>query len=393
MSTTVKEIEKAKTGDIKSPELCLDSLEIKGYRCFEHLTVEKLGRVNLIVGKNNVGKTALLEALWIYSRRGFFQFIFDNLSSRNEMIMTHGSNDDPNELNERIKELRNIFYARNEVKPGQNLEATIGSIKKQNSNLKFGLEWHSKKPLKNIDDYELKENELFSDKGQSLYFVRNVCGSANYSNPIKTFNNIFWNWEKLVESDLLKCQFIETKGLKDNYENKLWDNIVLTPLEDKLINSLKIIQPNIGRIAFTNQSRNRIGLGDSVWAVATLNDSNDRISIKSLGEGMSRMLRIALALTNCQNGILLIDEVENGFHYSILPDVWKLIFKTAKELNVQVFATTHSKDCVEAFAAAAAESPEDGILIRLERQDGKVVAKAIEGDMLVDAVNYEVEVR
>ncbi len=48
-------------------KLLLDSLEIKGYRCFEHLTIEKLGRVNLIVGKNNVGKTALLEALWIYA--------------------------------------------------------------------------------------------------------------------------------------------------------------------------------------------------------------------------------------------------------------------------------------------------------------------------------------
>ena len=50
-------------------ELLLDSLEIKGYRCFEHLTIEKLGRVNLIVGKNNVGKTALLEALWLYGTR------------------------------------------------------------------------------------------------------------------------------------------------------------------------------------------------------------------------------------------------------------------------------------------------------------------------------------
>jgi len=90
---------------------------------------------------------------------------------------------------------------------------------------------------------------------------------------------------------------------------------------------------------------------------------------------------------------VIVDEIENGLHYSVLPDVWKLIFKTAKDLNVQVFATTHSKDCIEAFAQAAYDSPEDGMLIRLERQGEKIVAKTIEEEMLVDAVNYEVEVR
>jgi predicted ATP-dependent endonuclease of OLD family len=76
-----------------------------------------------------------------------------------------------------------------------------------------------------------------------------------------------------------------------------------------------------------------------------------------------------------------------------LPDVWKLIFKTAKDLNVQVFATTHSKDCIEAFAQAAVDSPEDGMLIRLERHAEKIVAKTINEEMLADAVNYDVEVR
>ena len=68
MPTTVAENEQIKTGEDENPALLLDSLEIKGYRCFEHLTIEKLGRVNLIVGKNNVGKTALLEALLIYAK-------------------------------------------------------------------------------------------------------------------------------------------------------------------------------------------------------------------------------------------------------------------------------------------------------------------------------------
>ena len=87
MSTTVEEIEKTETGKDTKSELLLDSLEIKGYRCFEHLTIEKLGRVNLIVGENNVGKTALLEALWIYARRGKIDTLLNLLFSRDEIAL------------------------------------------------------------------------------------------------------------------------------------------------------------------------------------------------------------------------------------------------------------------------------------------------------------------
>lgn len=84
MPTTVEETEKAKIGEDKKDELLLDSLEIKGYRCFEHLTIEKLGRVNLIVGKNNVGKTALLEALRIYFQQGKISLFKDISYARDE---------------------------------------------------------------------------------------------------------------------------------------------------------------------------------------------------------------------------------------------------------------------------------------------------------------------
>ena len=108
---------------------------------------------------------------------------------------------------------------------------------------------------------------------------------------------------------------------------------------------------------------------------------------------MSRLLGLSLALVQSQNGILLIDEIESELHYSVLPDIWKLIFHTAKELNVQVFATTHSKDCLEAFAAASHEYKGEGMFIRLQRQGETIVAKSIEEERLALAVDYDVEVR
>jgi AAA15 family ATPase/GTPase len=110
---------------------------------------------------------------------------------------------------------------------------------------------------------------------------------------------------------------------------------------------------------------------------------------------MIRLLGLILTLIECENGMLLIDEVEIGFHYSVLPDVWKLIFKTAKDLNVQVFATTHSKDCIEAFTQAAIDDEEsEGMLIRLERnKDDKIIAKIFDEESLETIERRNIEVR
>jgi predicted ATP-dependent endonuclease of OLD family len=79
-----------------------------------------------------------------------------------------------------------------------------------------------------------------------------------------------------------------------------------------------------------------------------------------------------LSLCNARNGVLLVDEIENGLHYSVQRDIWRAIFRLAKDLNVQVFATSHSWDCVRAFQEAASESPQDGVLVRLSRLDDRI---------------------
>jgi len=94
--------------------------------------------------------------------------------------------------------------------------------------------------------------------------------------------------------------------------------------------------------------------------------------------------------------MFLIDEIENGIHYTVLPDLWRFLFRMARLHNVQVFATTHSWDCVEAFQKAAAEDKEtEGMLIRLEkrkdRDEHKVVTYCEEE--LASATRFQTEVR
>jgi AAA15 family ATPase/GTPase len=108
---------------------------------------------------------------------------------------------------------------------------------------------------------------------------------------------------------------------------------------------------------------------------------------------VNRLLGIVLALVNATDGLLLIDEIESGLHYSIQPEMWQLVFRIASELNIQVFATTHSKDCIEAFQKVASKHPKEGVLIRLGRKNDDIVASVFEEEDLEIAIEQDVEVR
>lgn len=346
MSTSAEEIEKTEKGEDNKSELLLDSLEIKGYRCFEHLTIEKLGRVNLIVGKNNVGKTALLEALWLFaSNQGRYSQIlglYEILEKRDE-----ASDAEPSSHEDGMA-IRSIVFNR----PDFEREALRKEIRIGNGN----------------------------------YLSITLTSNGNIEPP---------NREKEVSfsptQPRFPFEFISASGFSNNALLNLWEFIERNVQEDKVVEAINIIHKDIVDIRFSRHNfTNAIA---SPIPIVRLKKARERIPLKSLGEGMTRLLGIALALVNCENGILLIDEVEIGLHYSVLPDVWKLIFKTAKDLNVQVFATTHSKDCIEAFTEAAIDSPEDGMLIRLENKDGAIKAVNFDEKELEIVERRDIEVR
>ena len=86
-------------------------------------------------------------------------------------------------------------------------------------------------------------------------------------------------------------------------------------------------------------------------------------------------------------------EIENGLHHSILTDAFRAIFKLARKLDVQVFTTTHSRHCIEAFQKAAEESPDDGVLVRLTRKDDKIFSTVFPEKQLQIVTENQIEVR
>ncbi|MBO0613902.1 AAA family ATPase [Thiothrix fructosivorans] len=307
----------------------LDSLHIKNFRCFEDLTIPSLGRVNLIVGKNNSGKSTLLEAIMVYAQHGKVSSLQAILTSRNEFF---GKNNF----------LENIFFD--------------GKI--------------TDSPLK-IGDSENKNNT-------EVYFN----------------NNLLLNDWKNNEEDL-PFSIINTQIDNENTLADKWDIIYLNSEEETIKEALQILNADITNIVFVQSP---VVKGKRI-AVLKIKGKSKATPLKAMGEGMSRVLQIFIHAFQAKNGFLLIDEFENGLHYSIQEEVWKKLFKLAKELNIQVFATTHSEDTVKAFCKVSlADEEVDGKLISLGRSaaiadNGKILADVYDEKTLAWIVQSGMEVR
>jgi hypothetical protein len=195
--------------------------------------------------------------------------------------------------------------------------------------------------------------------------------------------------------------WVPPNGLESELSLQLWDNIALTEWEEDVLEALRLMVPDMERFGAAG-SPDGGGAFSSGFSSAFATGRSFRIKVpsrsqplplRSLGDGPNRVLGLALALVNARDGFLFLDEVENGIHYSLQPDLWRLIFRVAQRMNVQVFATTHSYDCVTAFQEAAAENPEEGILIRLEERQGSVTVTLFDERELSVVADEAIEVR
>ncbi|MBL8971571.1 MAG: ATP-binding protein [Myxococcales bacterium] len=121
--------------------------------------------------------------------------------------------------------------------------------------------------------------------------------------------------------------------------------------------------------------------------------------LRSLGDGFGRILQLVLKLLPARGGFLLIDEFENGLHFSVQEKLWTLLLRMAERLDIQVFATTHSWDCIESFTRAAhANKAAEGLLFRLGHSvrtsdRGLIIATVFDEDQLYSITQADVEVR
>ncbi|MEX1368464.1 MAG: AAA family ATPase [Nannocystaceae bacterium] len=185
--------------------------------------------------------------------------------------------------------------------------------------------------------------------------------------------------------------FIPAAGLGDQDAARLWDDIVLQGEEEFLIEALRLVAPDVDRVFFVETS----GGGRSAYVRRKGYDTAE--PVHSLGGGMLRLFELALGIVQARGGLLFVDEIENGLHYQVQSDLWSLIFEAAERFDVQVFATTHSWDCIEAFQRAATDHPAEGELIRLHRTETdagpEIGARVVDEDDLAIVTRQAIEVR
>ena len=173
-----------------------------------------------------------------------------------------------------------------------------------------------------------------------------------------------------IASPTAPIRFITAASLMPDAVVELFEQVVLTPDEDFVIEALRVIEPSIERIA-TSGTERRVGsfnrVGDRGGLLVRCVGVRDRIPIGSMGDGIWRILGLALTLARTAGGILLIDEIDTGLHYSVMGRMWKLIHETAKKHNIQVFATTHSRDCVESLAAVCRDDISENSEVTIQR--------------------------
>lgn len=364
----------------------MKELEINNYKCLGNVSITDLKRVNLFTGKNNTGKSTILEALSLFVSKGKNSWIKELLDRRGEI--NNYDRDDNVNVETNLEILSSFFYNR---KIGFDQDDLI-SIKSDNDNFTM-------KFVQFVDEMIEKE-----DSEGNLFHVTNrvITNDANRDNlsyglelkvdnssqMLKLDRNIFRGRLSVFESD--KFHLVNSKG--DDIDNSaaLWDKITLSEKEDSVIEALKIIEPNISRLSFVGNDSYR----NRRYPIIKLNNTQNIYPLKAMGDGINRVLNLTLALVNSDNGFLLIDECENGLHYSVQEKLWKIIFEIASKLNVQVFATTHSNDSIRSFAKVLeANDKLDGTLFRLERKKEKIIANAFSKEEITEAANQNINLR
>jgi AAA15 family ATPase/GTPase len=359
----------------------LRDLTIKNYRCFEDFQIDSLERVNLFVGNNNSGKTSLLEAIYLLVSKDKYGSLLEILAARGEIIETTLSKKHPvqyldndsssvllsrQKLLTHVEPIQHIFY--NHKLPPEHYIEIVSDNKDCGvvENLVIGYD----------DDYLYINVGLNQDENQDKQMFK-----------LSENNTLHLSLYSLMKD---KDEYIYLSDKKEKIEQMMliWDDVYMTDKEKKVVQALQILEPKIEQISFLKHE-------DRSVARLKIIGNDKPIPISSMGEGIYRILNLSMSLIKAENGVLLIDEIETGLHYEAQTDMWRLILATAKELNVQVFATTHSWDCIAAYqeALAQVEDQSMGKLFRLDSKYGKLRAVEYDAEDLAIAVRKGIEVR
>jgi hypothetical protein len=370
----------------------ISTLTIKRFRSLRQLKLEGLGRVNLITGRNNTGKSSILEALRILASDASPMVLASILHYREEDIGEAEEPGRPVDV-ESLFQLGNLFTGFpqiSEIKEPIVLAAN-GGKRSMRLTISVGL-FSEHRDAEGLRRLVPPQPQLFPES-ELLPALVIESGSVRKVLPLDYFKR--FPGGRIIRSDLpeepgLACIFVSPYGGEHTGNlGRLWDSVALTDLENDVVEALRIIDSDIMKVSLVGGP----GPRQPRTAIVRSKAFARPLPLRSFGDGLNRLFGIVLALVNAKDGLLLIDEFENGMHHTVQLDVWRGILRLSKLLNVQVFATSHSWDSVEAFQKAAEGNPEEGVLVRLTRKADEVIPTLFKEKELAVVTRERIEVR
>lgn len=365
------------------------SIKINNFKGFHEFTMDRIGRINLITGVNNVGKTSLLEAMFFHGGayspavamsietfRGLGK-VFIELGGTNnktpwDSLFNNFDTSKDIEISGEFADCSARKISLQIVHPSEESSEKLPMLQYGASG-STGPSSQDSFPASPETDIVLRlnyEESPGNKSGSSLL----VIGPSGPRTPLlrkAPFPTIFLpaRFRVKIEEDVNRFSKLEIEGQ-----------------QNLLIKALKVMEPRIKRIAVVALGGQPVLYGDI--------GLSQMLKLPHMGDGMSRLASLILAIGNARNGVVLIDEIENGFHHTMMSKVWEAIDEAANDFNTQIFATTHSLECViSAHKAFSKEGHNDLIVHRLERKNDVVKDIAFNQADLDTAFNLRMDIR
>ena len=341
----------------------INEIEIKNFRAFEHTRIKGFGAVNLIGGENNVGKTALLEALLL-----LFQ-------PKPEVILSfYKYRKEAEHLLEKAPEnlWDYLFYLRNKK---EKASIAIPDFLSLNSIINYQYNAVYLEDDLFLNSIHIRIN---TESREITISAIEIEEDKNGKNTIKD-----WNTDFILP-------YITTSYRMSN------DNLVHLYTEVLKLKKLKSVINILQKIDATIANLTLDGAGGRV-VLGVLREDEEMIPLGMFGDAVRKATEILFLALTTNSKAIFIDEIENGIHYTKQADVWKALFTIAKEREIQIFATTHSKEMIEAFARVGSESENEGqgVYFNMFRspRSGQIVASPYNMELLTDLLLHKELIR
>lgn len=368
-------------------------LEVENYRGFPKYRMAGMSRVNLLVGRNNSGKTCLLEAVELLASRGGLQVVERIARQRGELIYEMSESD----ARRPYIDISHFFCGHDfdlgssfRVCPSRSIGGLVFEIIGRS-------QIPERTPLTGFDTdptlaSHFLEVHLTGHKPSVRVTLAILPVSENGAIPTMVGGRS--SYERVRRSNLNPVRFLTQDSPERGSLGQMWDLVSTEGRERDVVEALRILEPRLSSVVFLSGGERPFRFEPRSGILLGFEGSQRRSPLGSHGEGMRRLLALALALVTTQDGVLLIDEVDTGLHYSIMGDLWLLIVEAARRNGVQVFLTTHSLDCVRGLAWLCANHPHLGSEVSLQKIVPELEeAVALDAEQIRIAYDQEIEVR